>query len=90
MDLRIRPWQMSDLENLVKYANNPNVAQNLTDRFPHPYTDGDGEAFLKFVIMENPIQTFAIEAAGEAIGAIGIHPQADIYKKNAELGYWLG
>ena len=26
----------------------------------------------------------------EAVGGIGIHPQTDIFIKNAELGYWLG
>ena len=26
---------------------------------------------------------------GKAAGGIGIHPQEDIYCKNAEMGYWL-
>lgn len=24
------------------------------------------------------------------MGGIGLHPQSDIFRKNAELGYWLG
>jgi RimJ/RimL family protein N-acetyltransferase len=32
---------------------------------------------------------FAIDVNGLAVGGIGIHPQQDIYRKNAELGYWL-
>jgi len=32
---------------------------------------------------------FAIEVNGEACGSIGLHLQPDIYRKNAELGYWL-
>ena len=31
----------------------------------------------------------AIDLEGEAIGAVGVHPQEDVYCKNAELGYWL-
>ncbi|MDB5263882.1 MAG: family N-acetyltransferase, partial [Adhaeribacter sp.] len=37
----------------------------------------------------NPSKIFAIEVNGEAAGGIGVHPQTDIQRKNAELGYWL-
>jgi [ribosomal protein S5]-alanine N-acetyltransferase len=36
------------------------------------------------------LHIFAIDVNGEAVGAIGVHPQSDIMCKNAELGYWLG
>ena len=32
----LRPWSIHDLDNLVKHANNPNIAQFMTDAFPHP------------------------------------------------------
>ena len=48
----LRPWQMSDLDNLVKYADNPKIASNLTDAFPSPYTKTDGEAYLKMVCAQ--------------------------------------
>ncbi len=89
MQFKIRPWSFSDLDSLVKYANNWNVAKNLTDKFPHPYTENDGKSFISFALADNPIHIFAIEVNGEAVGGIGIHPQTDIFKKNAELGYWL-
>jgi [ribosomal protein S5]-alanine N-acetyltransferase len=89
MEFILRPWKTTDLDDLVKYANNWNVAKNLTDKFPHPYTKNDGIAFLEFATLGNPIAIFAIEVGGEAAGGIGIHPQNDIFKKNAELGYWL-
>ena len=85
----LRPWQISDLQSLVKYANNPDIAKNLTDKFPHPYTENDGRAFIGFATKDDPIHIFAIDVDGEAVGGIGIHPQDDIYRKNAELGYWL-
>ena len=89
MKFTLRPWQLSDLTNLVKYANNENIAKFLTNKFPHPYTATDGKAFIEFATSEEPIHIFAIEVDGEAIGGIGIHPQKDIYIKNAELGYWI-
>jgi ribosomal-protein-alanine N-acetyltransferase len=89
MIYKLRPWEISDLESLVRYANNPNIAKFLTDAFPHPYTIENGKAFIEFANKDNPIHIFAIEINGQAAGAIGIHPQYDIHRKNAELGYWL-
>src|SRR5688572_5312591 len=85
----LRPWSISDLDNLVKYANNPNIAKNLTDKFPFPYTESHGKEFIEMATQHNPIQIFAIDIDEQAAGAIGIHPQDDIHRRNAELGYWL-
>ena len=89
MEFKIRPWEIADLNSLVAYANNWNVAKNLTNKFPHPYTEADGKAFIEFATTGDPIHVFAIDIDGEAIGGIGVHPQTDIFIKNAELGYWL-
>lgn len=86
---KIRPWEMSDIDSLVKYANNWNVAKNMTDKFPHPYTENNGKAFIEFATKDFPLHLFAIDLDGKAIGGIGIHPQEDIHRNNAELGYWL-
>lgn len=82
---RLRPWADTDLDSLLKYANNFKVARYLTDQFPHPYTEADGRAFLARV---TPLMR-AIEYEGEAVGGIGLHPQADLHRRNAEIGYWL-
>lgn len=84
-----RPWSPDDLDSLVKYANNFNVARYLTNAFPHPYTREDGERFIKMALSHEPTRIFAIEVNGEAAGGIGVHPQQDIHSKCAELGYWL-
>lgn len=89
MPIKLRPWTISDLPSLLKYANNPNIAANLTNGFPHPYTKADGLKFIAFANQDAPVHIFAIEVDGEAVGGIGIHPQHDIHEKNAELGYWL-
>lgn len=90
MQFSLRPWNSNDLQSLVKYANNWNVAKNLTNRFPHPYTEQDGQSFIEMATSDDPIHIFAIDINGEAAGGIGLHPQPDIFIKNAELGYWLG
>ncbi|HMT29330.1 MAG TPA: GNAT family protein [Bacteroidia bacterium] len=89
MEIQLRPWDISDLNNLVKYGNNIKIASNLTDTFPHPYTENDGIAFIERVTKDKPVKVFAIELNKEAIGSIGLFPQQDIFRKNAELGYWI-
>ncbi|MDR0333630.1 MAG: GNAT family N-acetyltransferase [Dysgonamonadaceae bacterium] len=89
MDFKLRKWDETDLDSLVKYANNNNVAKWMTNGFPHPYTHKDGEAFLSMIANDNPTKVFAIDVNGEAVGSIGIFPQTDIHEKSAEMGYWL-
>lgn len=89
MVFKLRPWEIGDLDSLVKYANNFNIAKNVMDVFPHPYSVDDGKLFIELATKNYPYEILAIEVNGEAAGAIGLHPQKDIYRKNAELGYWL-
>lgn len=85
----LRPFLHSDAPSLALHANNPAIADNLTNAFPHPYTLSDAEQFIARVSAQSPTQVFCIEVDGEAAGGIGLFPQADIMCKNAELGYWL-
>ena len=89
MNFTLRPWTIKDLSSLVKYANNREIAKNMTDKFPHPYTEENGRVFIDFATKDFPVHIFAIDVNGEATGGIGIHPQTDILHKNAEIGYWL-
>lgn len=90
MHFTLRPFTTNDLESLVKYANNPKIAANMTDKFPHPYTKENGKMFIEMATKNIPANILAIDINGEACGGIGIHPQEDVHRKNAELGYWLG
>lgn len=89
-DFELRNWRPEDLDSLVKYANNPRIAARLTDRFPYPYTREAGEAFIASATTGTPVTVLAIAMGGIAVGGIGLHPQSDVWCKNAELGYWLG
>ncbi len=88
-DFKLRPWHISDLDHLVKFANNNNIAKYMTNQFPHPYAPENGKVFISFATGETPERLLAIDVNGVAVGGIGIHPQQDIQLKNAELGYWL-
>ncbi|MEO6190012.1 MAG: GNAT family protein [Saprospiraceae bacterium] len=85
----LRTWQISDVDSLVKYANNAHISNMLMDRFPHPMTEVNAIEFIENANKLNPALILAISIDGIASGGIGIHPQEDIFHKNAELGYWI-
>lgn len=89
MQFKLRPFVESDKDSLVKYANNPKIAAQLTNAFPNPYTLEHARKFIEIAMSHQTIRIKTIEINEEAAGGIGIHPQTDIYCKNAELGYWL-
>ncbi|MBL7906615.1 MAG: GNAT family N-acetyltransferase [Bacteroidales bacterium] len=89
VQFELRKWQSSDLESLVKHANNDRIARFLTDQFPYPYTLQNGERFLDNVLSQEPAKILAIAVDGNAVGSIGVFPQQDIHCLNAEMGYWL-
>ena len=87
----LRKWELGDIPSLAKHANNENIARNLRDRFPHPYTEEDAVEFLNMVLAKpQPLTNFAIEIDGQAVGGVGIVPQQDVERISAEIGYWLG
>ena len=86
----VRKWRAADAASIVRHANNINVAKNLRDRFPHPYTRADAKAFLRRIVRNEAAMNFAIEVEGEAAGAIGFTIGADVERFSAEIGYWLG
>lgn len=86
----VRNWRDDDRESLVRFANNRRVWRNLKDRFPHPYTAGDADAWLA-LNRTNPERTgWAIEVDGLAVGGIGLVPLEDVHARCAHIGYWLG
>ena len=89
MELRLRPWKDTDLESLVKYAGNPKITRFMSDGFSNISTPEGAAKFIEFATSGSDKIYRAIEIDGEAVGGIGISIQTDIYRKNAELGYWL-
>ena len=86
----VRPWAVEDLASLVRHADDRAIWQQLRDRFPSPYTEGSGRAFLESVTAQPTPMVWAIEVEGRAVGGIGLEPQTDVERVSAEIGYWLG
>jgi ribosomal-protein-alanine N-acetyltransferase len=86
----LRPWRHTDLDSLIRHANDPRVARTVRDLFPSPYTRDDGEAWLGFATGAGRASCFAIDVGGAAVGGIGMIPGEDVHRVRAEIGYWLG
>jgi len=86
----LRPWHLDDAPSLVAQANNRNIWRNMRDGFPHPYTTADADRWLVVANKYDPPQNFAIILQGTAVGGIGLLLKEDVYRRSAEVGYWLG
>lgn len=90
MAVTIRTWTLEDLPNLLLYANNINVWNNMRNYFPYPYTEEIGKAWLEETVKAVPMVNLAIDFDGQAIGGIGLILNSDVYVMSAELSYWIG
>ena len=87
----LRPYCMEDIPSMVHHANSWKVARNLRDVFPHPYAEKDARDFVALCIQNEGKGQLcrAIEVDGAAVGSISLTLGSDVYRRSAELGYWL-
>ena len=89
-NIKLRPIRYTDREPLANLANNKNIWNNLRNMFPHPYTVADSEKFIDSIKIQELQITFAIEFEHNFVGVIGMILLQDVYRKGAEIGYWIG
>ncbi len=87
-DLVLRTPEFSDKHKIAEYCTKK-VWDNLRDFIPNPYTLYDAESFIRMSRLEDPQTTFAIEYENEFVGIISLVVQTDVYRINAEIGYWI-
>jgi RimJ/RimL family protein N-acetyltransferase len=85
----IRKWKYEDASYLIKHANNKKIADQLRDGFPYPYTLEEAKKWLTNISKMENNYFFAIDIDGEPVGGIGLGLKDDVYRKSAEIGYWL-
>ncbi len=86
----LRELMDSDLEKLAIYADNEKVSMNLRDGFPKPYTIESARNFKKMIDSLSPKTIFAIEYQNDYAGNISLSIGTDVYRKSAEIGYFIG
>lgn len=89
--ISLRPWSIADASSLATIADSRKIAENLRDGFPNPYSLQDARNWLGMILPENhPPRFFAIVTDKKVVGSIGIVTKGDIYRKNCEIGYYIG
>ena len=86
---RLRPLQMTDLDSIMPWINDPEVVKNFQN-FDKEVTREEEQRYLEKMLASPHDKLFAIETeAGEYLGNAGIH---DIHTKNNEgrLGLIIG
>jgi len=86
----LREWKSGDAQAIVMHANNKNIARFLRDSFPSPYTLVDAVHWIQYANRGVNGAQLAIVVDDEVLGSIGVEIKEDVYRKSAELGYWLG
>ena len=91
MDFELRDWRLSDINDVARYANNEKIACKLRDVFPFPYTTQDAKGYIESCISADTTKQLcqAITVDGHAVGSVGVFVGSDVYRRSAELGYWL-
>lgn len=88
--LILRPWSLDDAGQLAEIANNKNIADNVRDQFPFPYSLKDARKWLRTILPpDDPPKNFAVVYDGIIAGNIGILTKDNIYRKNIEIGYFI-
>jgi RimJ/RimL family protein N-acetyltransferase len=85
--LVLRAPMRGDVPALVRLADNPNVARNLS-RLPSPYTGRHALDFIERIALREDERAYAVTLRDETlIGIAGYHFERGL---PPELGYWLG
>jgi ribosomal-protein-alanine N-acetyltransferase len=89
-NLSLRAWRLGDEHSLAAHADDYDIWINVTDRFPHPYTVQDAQDWILSSMKNDQLRDFAIVVNGQPVGGIGFLTQKDVFRRSAEIGYWLG
>lgn len=90
MKIELRKWSFEDGRRLADICNSIDRSY-LSDRLPDPYTEESADWWLNMVNeSEGKTGLFReIVEDGRIIGTISVEQKADVYRKDAEIGYYL-
>ncbi|MCA3223388.1 MAG: GNAT family N-acetyltransferase [Burkholderiales bacterium] len=86
----LRAWRLADAPSLARHANNERVWRNMSESFPHPYTEAIARHWVERGHVDFGGDNWAIAFDDQAVGGCGLHPGQGHERCNCEIGYWLG
>ena len=88
-DLVLRSYAPADAESLLRQSNDRGVMAYMHDAAPHQYTLAEAEAWVRYVIAEQPDHHLLVCQGADVVGGVSLAAQQDIYAHSAELSYWV-
>lgn len=98
----IRPFIPTDAPSAAHHGNDPEIAKQMRDTFPHPYLLHHAEHFIANLASQTSTPpalrpggvllhyAICLPGGGPNIGSIGLKPLGDVEARTVELGYWVG
>jgi RimJ/RimL family protein N-acetyltransferase len=86
----LRHCRTGDVDAFARHANNPALFAQVSDRFPHPFTRDDAEAWIERCRDIDRGSILAICSPDELIGTVGLEFHEDVHRRTAQIGYWIG
>ncbi|WP_205274402.1 GNAT family N-acetyltransferase [Leptospira ainazelensis] len=90
MNILLEPISERHADSIAIHANSENVFSGLRGVFPFPYLLQDALDYIHSSLRDSRSRTFAIVYEEQAIGVINLIFKEDVYRFNAEIGYWIG
>lgn len=87
--MELRPHSIEFATAFAKMKNVPEILDNGYDKTPNPYTEKDAIEFINKEIGKKPAERFLIYWNDEVAGEIGITLKDDVFRLNAEIGYFI-
>lgn len=90
MTVELKPWSLEDRGSLAAIGNEVDRSF-LSDRLPDPYTETAADQWLRSVTaLDGKNGIFrAIVVDGQIAGTISVDQKEDVYRKDADIGYFL-
>ncbi len=79
------------LASFVSSVNNPEILRWMRDAMPSPFTEEDARQLIEQVrLCDDSREIYRVIVVDEqAVGCICVCAGKDIYRRSAEIGYWL-
>lgn len=90
MEIKLQKWTMEDAERLADICDRMDRSY-LSERLPKPYEKKDAQWWIEMVSeKEGKEGVFrSIKVDGHIVGNISVEKKEDVYRKDAEIGYFL-
>ena len=87
--MTLRPHTLDFAKEFAQMKNTPEILDNGYDKTPNPFTEQDAIDFIKPLMNKKPEERFLIYWNNQVAGEIGITIKEDVFRLNAEIGYFI-